>query len=120
MGAGNPGDSDGSTAVVLSAPQAAAQVQITELTSEGQASAAPRTVAVAGGHTVLVTLTAPRAGGRSSAFAVVITPLAGSGPLYAGRVVSQNGSALSILPVTSALSWVPLPAVRDSVTTALP
>jgi hypothetical protein len=118
--AGNPGDSDGSTAVVLSAPQAAAQVQITELTSEGQASAAPRTVAVAGGHTVLVTLTAPRTGGRSSAFAVVITPLAGSGPLYAGRVVSQNGSALSILPVTSALSWVPLPAVRNSVTTALP
>jgi hypothetical protein len=51
---------------------------------------------------------------------VVITPLAGSGPLYAGRVVSQNGSALSILPVTSALSWVPLPAVRNSVTTALP
>jgi hypothetical protein len=31
-----------------------------------------------------------------------------------------NGSVRSILPVASALTWVPFPAVRNSVTTALP
>ncbi len=118
--AGNPANSGGSTQLVLSAPQAAAQVRVTELTSAGQASAAPRTVPIAGGHTVTVTVPAPRTGGKSSAFAVIITPLSGSGPVYAGRVVSQNDSVISLLPVSSALTWVPLPAVRSSVTTALP
>jgi hypothetical protein len=50
----------------------------------------------------------------------VVTPLAGSGPVYAGRVVTQAGAARSILAVSSSLTWVPLPAVRNSVTTALP
>ena len=50
----------------------------------------------------------------------MVTPLAGSGPVYAGRVVTQAGVVRSILPVASALTWVPLPAVRNSVTTALP
>ncbi len=118
--AGNPGSSGGTTALVLSAPQAAAQVSVTELTAAGQAGVASRTVAVAAGHTVVVTLATPREAGRSSAFAVVVTPLAGSGPVYAGRVVTQAGAVRSILAVSSSLTWVPLPAVRDSVTTALP
>ena len=73
--------------------------------------------ALAAGHTVVVKLTPPRAGGRGgreSAFAVVITPLPGSGPVYAGRVTSLVGVVRSILPVASSLSWVPLPAVRSS------
>jgi Family of unknown function (DUF5719) len=119
--AGNPDSSGGTSALVLSAPRGAAQVSVTELTASGQASSvAPRTVAVAAGHTVVVTLAAPREAGRSSAFAVVVTPLAGSGPVYAGRVVTQAGAARSILAVPSSLTWVPLPAVRNSVTTALP
>ena len=42
------------------------------------------------------------------------------GPVYAGRVVIQGGSAQSILPVTSALTSVPLPAVSNSLGAALP
>jgi Family of unknown function (DUF5719) len=118
--AGNPGSSGGTSALVLSAPRGAAQVQVTELTAVGPASVPPRTVAVAAGHTVVVTLTPPRGVGRSSAFAVVVTPLAGSGPVYAGRVVTQAGVVRSILAVPSSLIWVPLPPVRNSVTTALP
>ncbi len=118
--AGNPASSGGTSALVLSAPQAAAQVSVTELTAAGQGSVAPRTVAVAAGHSVVVTLTTPREAGRSSPFAVVVTPLAGSGPVYAGRVVTQDGAVRSILAVSSSLTWVPLPAVRNSVTTALP
>lgn len=113
--AGNPAASGGSSAVVLSAPGAAATVRVTELTATGQVSAAPQVVKIAAGHSVVAALTA-----RGAPFSVVIMPLAGSGPVYAGRVVTQNGVARSILPVTSALNWVPLPPVGDSLTAALP
>jgi hypothetical protein len=117
--AGNPAGPAGSCELVLSAPGAAAQVRVTELTTTGSpASAAPSVVQLAAGHTQVVTLSPPRAGGRTSAFAIVITPLGGSGPVYAGRVVSANGVARSILPVGSSLTWVPLPAVRSSLTAA--
>jgi hypothetical protein len=118
--AGNPVSSGGSSQLVLSAPQASAQVQVTELTADGQAGVSFGTVQLGAGHTAVVTLPTPKQAGRPSPFAVVITPLAGSGPVYAGRVVSSGGAARSILPVASALSWIPLPAVNDSVTTALP
>jgi hypothetical protein len=121
--AGNPGAPGGGTsALVLSAPKGAAQVQVTELTATGQAAgaSAAHTVQLAAGHSVVLTLAAPRQGGHSSAFAVVVTPMAGSGPVYAGRVVTQAGVVRSILPVMSSLAWVPLPTVHSSVTTALP
>jgi Family of unknown function (DUF5719) len=118
--AGNPDSSGDSSQLVLSAPQAAAQVQVTELTAAGQAGISFGTVQLSAGHTAVVSLPTPKQAGRPSPFAVVITPLAGSGPVYAGRVVSSGGVARSILPVASALSWVPLPAVNNSVTTALP
>jgi hypothetical protein len=117
--AGNP--DVGSSVLVLSAPQGAAQVRITELpVTGGPAVAPPRVVPLGAGHSVAVSLAAPRALGRASAFAVVVTPLAGSGPVYAGRVTSLAGAVRSILPVSSALTWVPLPAVRSSLTAALP
>jgi hypothetical protein len=118
--AGNPGGSGGSSQLILSAPQGAAQVHVTELTAAGQAGVTFGTVQLGAGHTAVVTLTAPKQAGRSSPFAVLITPLAGSGPVYAARVVTAGGVAQSILPMTSALTWVPLPAVNNSVTTALP
>jgi hypothetical protein len=118
--AGNPAGSGGSSELVLSAPQTSAQVQVSELTAAGQAGISFGTVQLGAGHSAVVTLPTPKQAGRPSPFAVVITPVAGSGPVYAGRVVSANGSVRSILPMVSALSWVPLPAVNSSVTTALP
>jgi hypothetical protein len=117
--AGNPA-SGGSSELVLSAPRTAAQVQVSELTATGQAGISFGTVQLGAGHSAVVSLPTPKQGGRPAPFAVVITPTAGSGPVYAGRVVSANGSVRSILPVVSALAWVPLPAVHNSVTTALP
>jgi hypothetical protein len=117
--AGNPA-SGGSSELVLSAPQTAAQVQVSELTAAGQAGVSFGTVQLGAGHSEVVALPTPKQAGRPSPFAVVITPMPGSGPVYAGRVVTVNGSVRSILPVVSALTWVPLPAVRNSVTTALP
>jgi len=118
--AGNPG-SGGSSSLVLSAPQAAAQVRVAELAEAGgPPPAAPRVVPLAAGHTVVVPLVAAHGRGPAPAFAVVVTPLAGSGPVYAGRVTSVGGAPRSILTVPSSLTWVPLPAVRNSLTTALP
>jgi Family of unknown function (DUF5719) len=113
--AGNPGGGGGSSSVVLSAPAAAAKVRVTELSATGQAAAPSQLVQVPAKHTVV---TALPAGG--SAFAVVITPLPRSGPVYAGRVVTQNDSPVSLIPVTSALTWVPLAAVSSSLGAALP
>jgi hypothetical protein len=52
----------------------------------------------------------------------MITPLAGSGPLYAGRVITSSGTAgkvQALLPVASALTQVPLPHVQNTfITTA--
>ncbi len=51
---------------------------------------------------------------------MVLTPLAGSGPVYAGSVISTGGTVQSILPVASSLTWIPLPAVRSTLTAVLP
>lgn len=48
---------------------------------------------------------------------MIVTPLAGSGPLYAGRVITGSGKGgvlQSILPVPSALAMVPLPGARNA------
>jgi Family of unknown function (DUF5719) len=119
--AGNPGGPGSASVLVLSAPLGAAQVRVSELpTAASPRPAAPRLVQLAAGHTVVVALPPPRAFGREFAFAVVITPLAGSGPVYAGRVTSAGGVVRSILPVSSALTWVQLPPVRSALTAALP
>src|SRR5262249_61834272 len=54
---------------------------------------------------------------KGTAFAMVVTPLGGSGPLYAGRVITGSGKGgvlQSILAVPSALATVPLPGVRNA------
>jgi hypothetical protein len=53
----------------------------------------------------------------------MITPLTGSGQLYAGRVITSSGTGgkvQSIFPVVSALTTVPLPHVEDSFITMVP
>jgi hypothetical protein len=68
-----------------------------------------------------VTVAAVRGSHESAGFGLVVTPLPGSGPVYAGRVLAQpSGSVLGILPVASALTWIPLPQVRASLATAAP
>jgi hypothetical protein len=123
--AGNTSGSGLSTTVVLSAPAGPARVRLTELTPPAgsrangttatQAVTASQQVTVPAGRTLAVPVTIPRGGGRGAAFAVVITPLAGSGPLYAARVLTQGqGSVVSIIPAISALTTISLPPVRDS------
>jgi hypothetical protein len=82
--------------------------------------AVTRLVSVKARHSVTVRLAAPRGAHWGPGFAVVLTPLPGSGPLYAGGVLARGGTVLTIIPVASALTRVWMPSVRDSLSTAPP
>ncbi len=119
--AGNTSGSGLAVSVVLSAPAAAARVRLTEIgpTSASPPSASPpsasQVLTVRAGHTLMAPVSPPPGAKHGTAFAIVITPLAGSGPLYAARVETQDQSTvLSILPAVSALTTISLPPVRDS------
>jgi Family of unknown function (DUF5719) len=105
--------------LVLSAPGRAARARLTEIGGTGTT----QTVQIAAGHSLIAVLGKGGGSGHASAFAVVITPLAGSGPLYAGRVIIGSGTGGRIqdmLPVASALTKVPLPWVRNVPITTVP
>jgi hypothetical protein len=121
--AGNSSNSGFGATVVLSAPAGAAQVRLTEMaeaavtrgTASGATATASQVVSVRAGHTVTVRVADPRGARHATAFAIVITPLAGSGPVYAARVEIQGqNTVVSIIPAVSALTTISLPPVRDS------
>jgi Family of unknown function (DUF5719) len=110
-----------STSLVLSAPQRAARVTVVQVAGGGHQQS--QQVTVGAGKSLVVQLQAVPGAPRGTPFAVVITPAADSGPVYAARVVSGNGAggALQALqPVASALITVPLPTVRSAAITAAP
>jgi hypothetical protein len=107
------GNTTGAT-VVLSAPAARARVRLTEITAT-PGTTSTQIVTVQSGHTLTVPATLPKGAKHGSAFAIVITPLAGSGPLYAARVATQGqNTVVSIVPAISALTTIILPPARDS------
>ena len=107
------GNTTGAT-VVLSAPAVQARVRLTEITAT-PGTTSTQIVTVQSGHTLTVPATLPKGAKHGSAFAIVITPLAGSGPLYAARVATQGqNTVVSIVPAVSALTTIILPPVRDS------
>src|SRR5580704_15026423 len=121
--AGNTSGAGLAASVLLSAPGAAARVRLTEIAPASRAGAngtsssvtASQVVSVKAGHTLAAPVEAPNGAKHDSAFALVITPLPGSGPLYAARVETQDRSnVVSIIPAASALSTISLPPVRDS------
>jgi hypothetical protein len=122
MVAANVTGKGAASSLVLSAPWRGARVRLTEIgTDSGQGKAAPGSVLVIRAHrSVVQQLSTPDGSRHGSAFAVVITPLPGSGPVYAGRVITtsgRGGAVESILPVPSALTVVPLPPVQATLVT---
>jgi Family of unknown function (DUF5719) len=116
--AGNVGGSGLTATVVLSAPAGAARVRLTAVASGagagGAAEAASQVVSVRAAHTLVVSVPPPKGAKRGSAYAIVITPLAGSGPVYAARVEQSQNSVVSIVPAVTALTTISLPPVRES------
>ena len=123
--AGNPATRGLTVGLVLTAPAATARATITVI-GAGSASATAggqQVTTVKAGHTLAVTV--PRPPGGRQPFAVVITPLAGSGPIYAARVVTTGSGGLSapvasLLPVPSALTVVTLSPARSTYSAVLP
>jgi uncharacterized protein DUF5719 len=126
IAAGNPVGGGLTVGLVLSAPAGAVRASIAVVPSERQGHTPQGTsqlATVAAGHTVAVTVRPTH--GDNQPFAIVVTPQAGSGPLYAARVVVSGGDGLSgpltsVLPVPSALTTVTLPPTRDSYAAVLP
>jgi hypothetical protein len=115
--AGNVAGSGMAASVVLSAPAGAVSVRLTEIApgGGGHPVTASQVVTIRAGYTLVTPATAPRGAHGGSAFSIVITPLPGSGPLYAARVETQGQSTIaSIVPAVSALTTIALPAVHDS------
>ena len=121
--AGNASGSGLAASAVLSAPAAAARVRLTEIapaaggTGSGDTASvtASQVVSVNAGRTLVAPATAPHGAKHGSAFALVITPLPGSGPVYAARIQTQGqNTVVSIIPAASALTTISLPPVRDS------
>lgn len=120
--AGNPATRGDTVGLVLTAPAAAVRANIAVVPAGGAAASSPRLTTVPAGHTIAVTV--PRPAGRQP-FAIVVTPLAGSGPLYAARVVTTGTGGLSatlvsLLPVQSALTGIDLPPARNAYTAIMP
>jgi Family of unknown function (DUF5719) len=126
--AGNTSGAGMDASVMLSAPGAAARVRLTEIAPASRSAAsgtssvtATQVVLVKAGRTLAVLVKAPKGAKNRSAFAVMITPLAGSGPVYAARVETQGRSTVvSIIPAASALTTIGLPPVRDSYDAIVP
>jgi hypothetical protein len=129
--AASPVGSLGKSELMLSAPGRAASVRITVATP-----GTPLTSSASGGQVVQIPANsavsvpvAPPKGSRShgsgsgkaSLVAIIITPLRGSGPVYAARLaLSESGNTVrAILPVVSSPTVVRLPDVRESLLAVL-
>ena len=107
--------------LVLSAPGRAVMARVTEIGVTGRGGT--RVVQIKAGHSTVAPLGKGGGAVHKSAFSVLITPLAGSGQLYAGRVVISSGTGgkvRSLLPVISTLTMVPLPNVQNTFITTAP
>jgi hypothetical protein len=116
----NPVGPAGSTDLVLSAPAQAASARIVVCAVGVPITGQQGTVIqVRAGSTVVVPIKAPHAH-RVSQVMIVVSPTAGSGPLYAARVITSGGVIQSIMPVPSSLTWVPEPTVPSSLGVLVP
>lgn len=116
--AGNPSGGGDTVGLELSAPGAPARAAVTVLPSSASGRPLPsegQTVTVRPGHTVQVKVTPPK--GSHGPFAIVVTPLPGSGPLYGARLVTSgglSGAPKALLAIPSASSVVQLPPVAEN------
>jgi len=124
--AGNPATRGLTVGLVLTAPAGAAKATVSVVGAAGSGpggQGGQQVVTVQAGHTAAVTV--PRPQNSRDPFAIVITPAAGSGPLYAARVVTSGTGGLSapvtsVLPVPTALTVISLPPVQNAYTAVLP
>ena len=104
------------SALLLAAPGADATVRVAALPP---ATGTPQQVRVPGGGAVVVDLGTVS---TAASFALTVTPLAGSGPVYATRAVSESeakGPLLTLEPVAAGRFTVTVPRVVGDLSTGL-
>jgi Family of unknown function (DUF5719) len=113
--AASPAGAAGRTEIVLSAPRQAARVRITHA-GPGAALTGQRgkIVDIAAKSATRITLKPPKKGSNAALMAVVVTPLPGSGPVFAARLAIAGGVVVTVLPIGSSPTRVDLPRVRQS------
>ncbi|MBG0828051.1 hypothetical protein HS041_09755 [Planomonospora sp. ID67723] len=106
-----------SSRLLLAAPETAGKVSVQVLPRSGEALE-PFELSIAAARVKEVKLP-----GTDGAFAVVVLPLPGSGPVYGGRVMDEklkDGLALTVQPLAAARMWALIPPVTESASIVLP
>lgn len=105
----------GTTELILSAPEAAASVSIGQATPGTPLTGVNgQIVHIPAKSAVEVKLTMPKRSDKATLIAIVVTPLTGSGPVYAGRVAIIRDQVQTVQPVVSSPARVELSRVRQS------
>ncbi len=118
--AASPGGKVGSTVVVLSAPAAAATVTIAQTVPGAPlAGQQGQTVHIPAKSSVQVKLQLPKKDSKVLILGFVVTPQAGSGPVFAGRVAVIDNLVQTVTPINPSPAQIQLTPVRQSLLSVL-
>ncbi len=101
------GDQDRSS-LLLTAPETAAVVRVTQIMAQGSA-ATGKDVRVPAGRTIEVTMPSPASAGG---YALSVVPRPGSGRVYAARFLKVKHQGITLLPIGPARTSILLPFVK--------
>ncbi len=105
----------GATYVQLAAPATAASVRIAQAAPGSPlAATSGQVVHIPARSAIQVSLSLPKRLAKTPLIAFVVTPLPGSGPVYAGRASIIRNSVQTILPVVSSPDQIQFADVRES------
>ncbi len=118
--AASPVGTAGTTEVVLSAPWRAANVRISQAIPGTALTGQPgRVVHIPAKSSDEVKVQLPRHGPKVTLVAILVTPLPGSGPVYAARLADVGNTVQTVLPFISTPTSIVLPSVRSSLVAVL-
>lgn len=112
VSANGPG-SDVTSTLLLTAPTKPAAVRVRTFGHEGPVGQTD-VVKIPTGRTVSVEVPAPSA--VEGNFALVVTPVPGSGPIYGARLLRGSGadmSSMTLLPLETSRGWVRMPNAEE-------
>jgi hypothetical protein len=118
--AAGPAGASGTTEIVLSAPAKAASVKISQAAPGTPLTGQPgKVVKIAARSSTKVKLKLPKHASAAALTAIVVTPLPGSGKVYAARLAVAGGTLVTVLPVNSSPTRIDLPNVEESMLNVL-
>ncbi len=110
----------GTTELVLSAPAGSASVSIGQaIPGAALTGVNGQIVHIPAKSAVEVKLALPKRSDKAMLIAIVVTPLSGSGPVYAGRVAIIRGLVQTVQPVVSSPARIELSRVDQSLLAVL-